>query len=227
MSISHRKAKEKQAQQTLYQGKNHPQNKHPEYQHSTYKKRQTKAFASPRRTARETSDSAERVSGVRPRIIVYRNRKGIAGRTMFAPTDFRFQCSAGGVSGGQDRIRFSGAFPCAKCPFQQEINRIAPVFHISFNSVWKTQREKKSHLSSSFASPENLRCGICCGGLWNEISTTCAKYDTMRQGFPRNSPQTFPFHSTIFPLFHAEKTSPLFRILSTNVLWGKSPRNFR
>ena len=61
----------------------------------------------------------------------------------------------------------------------------------------------------------------------NEISTTCAKYDTMRQGFPRNSPQTFPFHSTIFPLFHAEKTSPLFRILSTNVLWGKSPRNFR
>ena len=106
-------------------------------------------------------------------------------------------------------------------------NRIAPVFHISFNSVWKTQREKKSHLSSSFASPENLRCGICCGGLWNEISTTCAKYDTMRQGFPRNSPQTFPFHSTIFPLFHAEKTSPLFRILSTNVLWGKSPRNFR
>lgn len=158
---------------------------------------------------------------------------------MFAPTDFRFQkgqnsplfevveCSAGGVSGGQERIWVSGAFPCAKCPFQQEINRIAPVFHISFNSVWKTQREKKSHLSSSFASPENLRCGICCGGLWNEISTTCAKYDTMRQGFPRNSPQTFPFHSTIFPLFHAEKTSPLFRILSTNVLWGKSPRNFR
>ena len=86
VSISHRKAKEKQAQQTLYQSKNHPQNKHPEYQHSTYKKRQTKAFASPRRTARETSDSAERVSGVRPRIIVYRNRKGIAGRTMFAPT---------------------------------------------------------------------------------------------------------------------------------------------
>ena len=39
--------------------------------------------------------------------------------------------------------------------------------------------------------------------------------------------ETFPFHSTIFPLFHAEKTSPLFRILSTNVLWGKSPRNFR
>ena len=68
MSISHRKAKEKQAQQTLYQSKNHPQNKHPEYQHSTYKKRQTKAFASPRRTARETSDSAGRVSEVRPGI---------------------------------------------------------------------------------------------------------------------------------------------------------------
>ena len=80
VSISHRKAKEKQAQQTLYQSKNHPQNKHPEYQHSTYKKRQTKAFASPRRTARETSDSAERVSGVRPRIIYPPALSGISSK---------------------------------------------------------------------------------------------------------------------------------------------------
>lgn len=101
-------------------------------------------------------------------------------------------------------------------------------FSTSVSTACGKLKERKNPISAgSFASPENLRCGICCGGLWNEISTTCAKYDTMRQGFPRNSPQTFPFHSTIFPLFHAEKTSPLFRILSTNVLWGKSPRNFR
>ena len=94
--------------------------------------------------------------------IVYRNRKGIAGRTMFAPTDFRFQCSAGGVPGGQDPIRFSGAFPCAGCPFQQEINRIAPVFHISFNSVWKTRGAKKV-LSQQFI------CSIEKSVLWNPL----------------------------------------------------------
>ena len=35
----------------------------------TYRKRQPKAFASQRRTARETSDSAERVEQVFPRIV--------------------------------------------------------------------------------------------------------------------------------------------------------------
>lgn len=132
------------------------------------------------------------------------------------------------------RFRRTGAhlgFRCVsmrRMPFLTENQQDCSGFPHQFQQrVENSKREKNSHLSSSFASPENLRCGICCGGLWNEISTTCAKYDTMRQGFPRNSPQTFPFHSTIFPLFHAEKTSPLFRILSTNVLWGKSPRNFR
>ena len=40
------------AWQTLYKNKNHAQNKHPECQHCTHRKRQTKAFASQRRTAR-------------------------------------------------------------------------------------------------------------------------------------------------------------------------------
>ena len=57
------------AWQTLYKNKNHAQNKHPECQHCTHRKRQTKAFASPRRTARETSDSAGRVEQVFPRAV--------------------------------------------------------------------------------------------------------------------------------------------------------------
>ena len=48
---------------------NHPHKKHPEKQHCRYRKRQTKAFASQRRTARVTSDSAGRVFGVISRII--------------------------------------------------------------------------------------------------------------------------------------------------------------
>ena len=43
--------------------------RHPEKQHCRYRKRQTKAFASQRRTARVTSDSAGRVFGVISRII--------------------------------------------------------------------------------------------------------------------------------------------------------------
>ena len=48
---------------------NHPHKRHPEKQHRRYRKRQTKAFASQRRTARVTSDSAGRVFGVISRII--------------------------------------------------------------------------------------------------------------------------------------------------------------
>ena len=48
---------------------NHPHKRHPEKQHCRYRKRQTKAFASQRRTARVTSDSAGRVFGVISRII--------------------------------------------------------------------------------------------------------------------------------------------------------------
>lgn len=131
------------------------------------------------------------------------------------------------------RFRRTGPHPVFRCvsmrrmPFLNRESTGLLRFSTSVSTVWKTQREKKSHLSSSFASPENLRCGICCGGLWNEISTTCAKYDNSQvAGFPRNSPQTFLSTPIIFPLFHAGKL-PLFRILSTNVLWGKSPRNFR
>ena len=64
--------------------------KRPECQHCTYRKGQTKAFASPRRTARETSDSAGRVERVFLRTVLPEMGK-VSGRTMFAPTDFRFQ----------------------------------------------------------------------------------------------------------------------------------------
>ncbi len=101
-------------------------------------------------------------------------------------------------------------------------------FSTSVSTVCGKLKERKNPISAVHLHRRKI-CGVesaveDCGMRFPQ---PVQKYDTMRQGFPRNSPQTFPFHSTIFPLFHAEKTSPLFRILSTNVLWGKSPRNFR
>lgn len=58
-------------------------------------------------------------------------------------------------------------------------------------------------------------CEIRCGIWWNCISTSCENEKPENRNFPRNSPQTFPFHSTSFPDIHRKNFSPLFQKHST------------
>ncbi len=51
------------------------------------------------------------------------------------------------------------------------------------------------------------------------LSTACGIPNSDKRRFPRISPQSFPFHSTISPLLHMPDRIPLFPKLPTPGMW--------
>ncbi len=172
---------------------------YPESLHCRYRKRQLSAFARQRRTARETSDSAGRVWGVIPRAVLPEMPKHPRANDVRPYSTY--------LISHQTAYKKTTPSEGETDRHQQCFHRENPVFHIGFNTMWKSRVEKKPGSAKAKPPLPHLPCGNQPRKLWNLFSTACRNCFSHPAHIPRISPQVFPFHSTIFP--HSNTPPPL------------------